>query len=300
MPSLSQKKKRKSRKRSYAWPRLLLFIASLVALCGFLFSFYRSNMTFHTTEYTISSPYLPNAFNRYRIAQISDLHNNVFGNKGEALQKAVDAAAPNIVVITGDTISRRSNDTHAVVEALKPIAAKYPTYFIRGNHELYRDAHRDDAADFYKALDAAGVIRLENRSVSLMHREATIQLAGLMEPLSCYENRTAPDVEQWLGKKKNEYTILLAHNPLPFAAYAKWGAELTLAGHVHGGVVRLPFIGGLFSPERRLFPAYSKGIYRQGKSAMVVSAGMGGSMFPFRLFNPQELVVITLQSQSIH
>ncbi len=295
-----RKKKRMLSDWMGKWHRVTVLLLSALLFFSLLWSFYRSNMTFKTTEYTVESPYLPNAFNNYRIAQISDLHDNVFGQKGSKLQEAIDEAKPNIVVLTGDIISRRTKKVDDVVEALKPIAEKYPTYYIRGNHELYRDENMEGAETFYKALDAIGVIRLENRTVTLLHREATIRLVGLMEPLGCYEYSSPPNMEELLGKKGDDYTILLAHNPLPFETYADWGADLILSGHVHGGVIRLPIVGGVLSPERKLFPAYSKGIYQRGKQSMVVSTGMGGSKFPFRLFNDQELVVITLTSQSIH
>lgn len=295
-----RKKKRPLSDLMGKWHRVIVLVLGALLLFSVLFSIYRSNMTFKTTEYTVESPFLPNAFNNYRIAQISDLHDNVFGQKGSKLLEAIDEAEPNIVVLTGDIVSRRTQNTDAVIDELKPIAEKYPTYYIRGNHELYRDQSMENAEAFYKALDAIGVIRLENRTVTLMHREATIRLVGLMEPLGCYEYSSPPKMDELLGEKGDGYTILLAHNPLPFQTYVDWGADLILSGHVHGGVIRLPFIGALLSPERSFFPAYSKGVYQSGKQSMVVSTGMGGPRFPFRLFNDQELVVVTLTSQSIH
>lgn len=295
-----RKKKRPLSDLMGKWHRVIVLVLGALLLFSVLFSIYRSNMTFKTTEYTVESPFLPNAFNNYRIAQISDLHDNVFGQNGSKLLEAIDEAEPNIVVLTGDITSRRTQNTDAVIDELKPIAEKYPTYYIRGNHELYRDQSMENAEAFYKDLDAIGVIRLENRTVTLMHREATIHLVGLMEPLGCYEYSSPPKMDELLGEKGDGYTVLLAHNPLPFQTYVDWGADLILSGHVHGGVIRLPFIGGLLSPERSFFPAYSKGVYQSGKQSMVVSTGMGGPRFPFRLFNDQELVVVTLTSQSIH
>ncbi|MBY0584124.1 metallophosphoesterase [Murdochiella sp. Marseille-P8839] len=295
-----RKKKRPLSDLMGKWHRVIVLVLGALLLFSVLFSIYRSNMTFKTTEYTVESPFLPNAFNNYRIAQISDLHDNVFGQNGSKLLEAIDEAEPNIVVLTGDITSRRTQNTDAVIDELKPIAEKYPTYYIRGNHELYRDQSMENAEAFYKDLDAIGVIRLENRTVTLMHREATIRLVGLMEPLGCYEYSSPPKMDELLGEKGDGYTVLLAHNPLPFQTYVDWGADLILSGHVHGGVIRLPFIGGLLSPERSFFPAYSKGVYQSGKQSMVVSTGMGGPRFPFRLFNDQELVVVTLTSQSIH
>lgn len=92
----------------------------------------------------------------------------------------------------------------------------------------------------------------------------------------------------------------MAHNPEYWPDYLTWGADLTLSGHLHGGMVRLPFLGGLFTPEGGLMPGYDKGLYKQGNQAMVVSAGLGVFVFPWRWMNPPDLVFIDLQSQSIH
>ena len=88
-------------------------------------------------------------------------------------------------------------------------------------------------------------------------------------------------------------TLLLAHSPLALDTYAAWGAELVVSGHVHGGMIRLPVVGGLLSPERKLFPAYSRGHYRQGHTDLIVTGGIAKP----RLFNPPELRIITLQGK---
>ncbi|MDD7592852.1 MAG: metallophosphoesterase [Peptoniphilaceae bacterium] len=273
-----------------------LFLIALLLLL----SFYRSNMIFKTTTYTVESPFLSNAFNGYRIAQISDLHGHVFGDAGEDLLTALDAASPNLVVITGDAISRSEKHPEETAKVLQAVASRYPTYYIRGNHELHRDEVEPEQSRFYDALREAGVIVLENESVPILYREAQINLVGLKEPLDAYETNTPPDVKALLGEKPDGFTILLAHNPLWLERYVDWGADLVISGHVHGGMVRLPFVGGVFSPDVSFFPRYDRGVYQMGQTKMVVSTGMGGSGFPFRLFNDQELVVITLSSQSIH
>ena len=94
------------------------------------------------------------------------------------------------------------------------------------------------------------------------------------------------------------YTILLAHNPDYFPRYAGWGADLVLAGHIHGGIVRIPFWGkGLLSPNVRFFPRYDGGVYREGDSTMILSRGLGIHTIPFRLFNPAEVIVIDFTEQ---
>lgn len=285
--------------RFSTWQAQVLLLLAFILFCLLAVSFYRSNMTFKTTEYTVKSPRIPNAFNGFKIAQISDLHGSQFGKDGEKLVRAVEEAKPNIVVITGDVISREERKPMDVLLSLKPIAAAVPTYYIRGNHEMYRDEVVADQGAFYAALQAAGITILENRTVPLFYQGARIDLVGLKEPLSSYGTGTVPDLSGLLSAPSERYTVLLAHNPLWFSAYRSWGADLVISGHVHGGVLRLPFFGGLLSPERRFFPRYDKGLYEEDRTTLVVSAGMGNSGLPVRLFNDMELVVITLESQSI-
>ena len=258
-------------------------------------------MKFVTTELEISSPFLPHAFSGFRIAQISDLHGTLFGENQKDLVERLEQEKPDLVVITGDLISRHEPHAMRMIDGMREIASRFPTYYIKGNHELDRDLnHPSDQEQFDQALDDAGVVLLKNRRISLWHEGAQIDLVGLQESLDDYLDQRAPDLPHYLGEKGDHYTILLAHNPLSFEAYRDWGADLVLSGHVHGGVIRLPWVGGLLSPERRFFPKYDKGIYTDGSQAMVVSAGMGGSVIPFRLFNPRELVIINLNSTSIH
>lgn len=269
-----------------------------------LFSFYRSNLTFKTTAYTVKSPRLPNAFNGFTIAQVSDLDGHIYGDHGEKLKKAIDKAKPDIVVLTGSLQSFKDKDPKALAESLKEIARAYPTYFIRGNTELYRDKKVDNQKDFYQALKDEGVIFAENNTVPILRQGASINLSGLVPEPSYYEadpKATDLPVDQFLKKPAGkDYQILLAHHPLYWDDYRKWGADLTLSGYVHGGGLRWLFIGGVFTPKGSFFPKYDRGLYTEKEKSMVVSAGLGRAGTLFRLFNPQELVVIKLESQNIH
>ena len=102
------------------------------------------------------------------------------------------------------------------------------------------------------------------------------------------------DMVDYLGvKQPDTYTILLAHNPLDFDVHAEWGADLSLGGHVHGGLIRLPVINGILSPERRLMPKYKEGVYKKGNSYLVANRGLGR----FRIHNPPEIVTVTLHRE---
>ena len=105
-------------------------------------------------------------------------------------------------------------------------------------------------------------------------------------------------LKRLLGKPSaGEYNILIAHNPDYFPAYAEWGADLVLSGHVHGGIMRLPLLGGVLSPALRLFPKYDGGLFQEGGSTMILGRGLGSHTIPIRIFNPGELIVVTLEPE---
>lgn len=228
-----------------------------------------------------------------RTVQISDLHRKRFGRHQKRLVEKVRALKPELIVITGDLISRKVRDFTETERLLQALCGIAPVIVSEGNHEA--DLPPDVYARFCKTVQRSGAQYLNNRIVSF----GGIQIAGLSLPRAFYRGGglfgfrskyscSAETVHTYLGECP-EHTLLLAHNPLFFDAYAKWGAKLTLSGHVHGGAVRLPLLGGLLSPERRFFPRYSKGIYRQGNAEMIVSAGLG----KLRFNNPPELLLIT-------
>ncbi len=300
-----EKRERRLRRRSkqIIMKKRLGLLALLFFVLFLIFSFVKSNFSFKVTKYKISSYEIPNAFNGFKIAQISDLHAGVFGENQEKIVKKLEEEKVNIVVFTGDLISRNSSNLEKFAKSLEEIIKTYPSYYIPGNHELMREGNKE-YKDFLALLEKEGMIMLGNKTYPLYRRGAFIQISGLDEGLSFYEVKadknhipvesliTAPD--------ERVFSMLLAHNPLYFNSYVNWGADLVLAGHVHGGVIRLPLIGGILSPEVGLFPKYDKGLYTSGHQNMIVSVGMGDSFPGFRLFNQKELVIVELESQSIH
>ena len=147
---------------------------------------------------------------------------------------------------------------------------------------------------------------MENESVRIDRGDSHLNLYGLIIPLECYPyffgNNKKLElndnfIEDNLGKiNENEYNILLAHTPFFFEKYAKWGADLILAGHVHGGIIRIPFIGGVLSPNREFFPKYDWGKYEKDNSTMILNKGLGGSKVLIRLNCKPEIVKIILKS----
>lgn len=238
-----------------------------------------------------------------RMVMLSDLHNYRYGRENCELLAAIDAAAPDMIVIAGDMITacKKEKFDHTL-RFLKALRDKYPLYYAYGNHEqkieLYEAVYGDMGERFAKGLHDAGIEPLRNAHVTLPDRG--IAIYGL-EPERAYFQRftkkTMEDsyLEGLLGKRNEAcYTVLLAHNPDYFPEYAAWGADLVLAGHVHGGIVRVPFLGGLISPALRLFPKYDGGLYTEGASQMALGRGIGTHSPKVRLLNPAELLVIEL------
>lgn len=263
----------------------------------------RSMSALGVSRYKLLSNELPKEFNGLKIVQLSDLHNKRYGKYDIGLYKRISAEDPDIVVMTGDMISHGGENRQDFIAMVRMLCRKYPVYYVNGNHE-YSDMDSCTFSHTAKQLSEAGAVCLDNAYVTLKKGNASIRLCGLAYPAKFYrgvrEHKinwnafTLEDMVRYCGRKpKDEYTILLAHNPLDFDVHAEWGADLSFGGHIHGGFIRLPIVKGVVSPELKLFPKYKEGVYRKGKSLLVVSRGLGR----IRFFNPPELVSVTVYSK---
>lgn len=224
--------------------------------------------------------------------QISDLHKRTFGRNNQFLCDQVRREDPDIILVTGDLISRKCKDFHCAGETLKTLCGIAPVFMIEGNHE--QSLSQKSRADYYRMLDRTDVILLKNNYADVKIGEREIRIYGLCEPYSTYKKNggysrldrvTDTDLNRYLGRCLGGEVWLMAHNPLHGREYAKWGADYTFSGHVHGGAVRIAG-RGLLSPERKFLPEFSKGVYTVGNMKLLVSAGLG----KLRLFNPPEIV----------
>lgn len=239
-----------------------------------------------------------------RIVLLSDLHNKCYGRDNEKLLAAIDSAAPDLIVSAGDMMtSVKGKSTEPARRLVEHLAAKYPFYYGNGNHEgrIYHDrkVYGDMGKQYRRALANSRVCLLENAAAELpgygirivgldLHREHYQKFRESMLPLA--------ELTRLLGECKGDcYTLLIAHNPAFFDTYAAWGADLTVSGHVHGGVMRLPLLGGVLSTSLRLFPKYDGGKFEKDGKVMIVSRGLGSHTVPVRIWNPAELVVIDLE-----
>ena len=248
-----------------------------------------ANKAIETNEYTIQSERIKKAFDGFRIAQISDLHNA----ENTELTEKLRFAKPDIIVLTGDLMDSRKTKMDMAVAFAEECVALAPTYYVGGNHES-----RGGYEALKTRLLSVGVAVLENEETFIQKDGARIRLIGVLDP-AFRENEYISDT-QYMQETLSafswgaEYTILLSHRPELFDCYVEVGADLVFSGHAHGGQFRLPYIGGVFAPNQGFFPAYDGGRYERNDTTMLVSRGIGNSRFPFRINNRPEIVVATL------
>jgi len=237
----------------------------------------------------------------FRAVVLADLHDKQFGRDNERLLEAIREQKPDMILIAGDIVTAdKGMKLEKALSVLKQLAAEYTVYYANGNHEhrmkLYPKVYGDMAKQYEKALQEIGIDRLVNSHVEL--GEYGVSIYGSEIDRKFYKRFRITEMEETyleglLGvKETGKYGILLAHNPDYLPHYARWGADLVLSGHVHGGMVRIPGWRGVVSPAVRLFPRYDGGMFREGKCTMILSRGLGMHTIPIRLFNPGELIVL--------
>lgn len=259
------------------------------------------------TKYTISNKKIPEEFNGFKILQLSDFHSEGYRNTTERLIDKVKNINPDIIVMTGDMVSWDMNNIQEAKRLIKSLSEVYPIYYIDGNHEHLAEILRPGRyVAFNEFMQELGVTIIKNNYVEIYKGDKSINLYGVDLPLDgdtgLYINRFQLEknyVEKTLPEAdKEKFNILLAHTPAFIKQYSQWGADLVLAGHMHGGIVRIPFTNiGLLSPERTIFPKYAAGKFKVKDSTMIVNRGIGTSSFKLRIFNNPEITVITLKSK---
>ena len=257
------------------------------------------NTALELNTYTVTSARLPECFDGYRIAHVSDLHNTEIGRDNEKLLAMLRDADPDMIAITGDLIDSRSTNAEIALNFIREAVKIAPCYYVTGNHE----ARISEYDELKEAMKAAGVTVLEDAQTEISLTGESITLIGVNDP-SHQTDYLFSDAECVMNAKLEElhadsdgYTILLSHRPELFDTYADHGMDLVLSGHAHGGQFRLPFIGGLVAPNQGLFPEYDAGIYTDGNTNMLVSRGVGNSILPFRINNRPEVILIELQAE---
>ena len=258
------------------------------------------------TKIDVASERLPESFSGYRIAHVSDLHNDEFGEDNEELLAEIKGLTPDMIAITGDLLDSRRTNVKKAVNFVQQAMQIAPCYYVTGNHESRMD---EEYEQLEKAMIEAGVIVLRNDRLTLEKDGDKITVAGIDDPRFVLSTDRLEKMEGVIGNvltgllkevPEDQFTLLLSHRPELFELYCEWNVDLVLSGHVHGGQFRIPGIGGIIGPGQGLLPDYDAGLYSKADTHMVLSRGLGQSIVPFRINNPPELVLVTLKSEAIN
>ncbi len=295
---------------------ILLWIILLIVLWTFI-----ERKLILTTKHTISSAKLPVSLNNTSFVLLADLHNCTFGKNNSRLIKRIKAMEPDFIIIAGDMVNKKEicypSNAYVLMEQL---AKSYKLYYAYGNHEQRLERIGKDASiqwtkedkeyhstwvEFKKRLEAAKVTFLDNESTIFTSNSSSLRITGLSLRPDYFEFNASKELplkelNELVGESSKEhFQLLIAHNPVHFNAYASWGADLTLSGHLHGGMMRLPGIGGVISPQAKLFPKYDKGKHTEGDSHLIVSRGLGSHSIMPRLFNIPEIIYVKMKNDKV-
>ncbi len=285
---------RRKRRHPLRW-----LIALVLLAAGGWFWFQWQCWGLQTTHAQAALSGLPQGFDGYKIVHLSDLHGHEYGEDSRELLERTAAEQPDLIVITGDLIDQKGQ-LEMIPALAKGLAAIAPTYYVTGNHEWALGT--GTVKELKGLLSQCGVTPLSNQYQVLERGGDRIVLAGVDDP-NGYADQTTPE-ELYTQIENGEpglFTLLLAHRNDHFGQYANAGYDFVMSGHGHGGIVRLPFVGGLVGADRRFFPPWTSGVYTVGDSTLFVSRGLGNNTTPFqgfRIFNRPELAVITLKVEA--
>ena len=274
----------------------ILFILILACLASIWVSYNWLTVTLFTVwSSKISEP--------FRIVLVSDLHEHQFGRDNEKLAEKIREQSPDLIVIDGDMINGDSENADTAVELVRALKEAAPVYYSFGNHEYsYMEAGHEDLTE---ELEAAGAVVLNYQSIDIDVKGNQIRLGGLYEygfetgMQSEEENeRAIPYLEEYADTDR--YLIMCAHRPesfYPWDMADQWGIDLVLSGHLHGGQVIIPGVGGLYNSLDGFFPKFDYGQYKLGDSDMAITRGLGSNpkMLP-RFNNPPEIAVVEVRN----
>lgn len=252
-----------------------------------------SYINIDVSHYEIKSDKLNQKYNNYKIMLLTDLHNRDITEK---LVKIVNEENPNIIVMSGDMINEKVDGFDNFFNLCEELKDK-TVYYVFGNHEENMlDEKQNEFIE--KIKEKTNVILLNNDKVEL---DDSFTIYGFSHQVKYYLASTKEKIdlnyiEERIGKIDiNNFNLLISHDPLLYNLYSEYGFDIVLSGHIHGGIINIPFVGGLLSPDFTFFPKYYKGVNKIGDTNLVISRGLGyGYKIPIRVFNRAEVVIINL------
>ncbi len=280
-----------------------IVIIAIVAAALLLLTLSALDARLRVVSYTVSDARIETPV---KIVLITDLHSCKYGEGQKTLLDAIDAQAPDLVLLCGDLFDDDlPNDNTTTV--LKHVSERYLCFYVSGNHEYWYE----DPEALFNAVQELGIQILRGTNETVTVGRTTLQICGIADPAcaeigidedavdlrkAAMEAVTEKQLQSAAAGTDGRYSILLAHRPELIETYAKYGFDLVLSGHAHGGQVRIPgILNGLFSPGEGWFPKYAGGEYRVGETTMIVSRGLAReSTAAPRIWNRPELAVIEL------
>lgn len=272
---------------------MFIFLISLMFLIFIAYIFYYIEMyTISTTKYTFEDSRVKNNF---KIIHLSDFHSIKFPDDNKELLDKIKKENPDAIIVTGDIVmyGYDCENAFALMKELKKICK---VYFIRGNHDI----KESNSYDMLKKLEAYGIIVTESKSIEL--KKYGIVIHGLMDFIDeewddkdYIKNEKIKNLNK-LNIENNRFNLLMTHRPYDLELFKDYGFDLVLCGHTHGGQWIIPGLGGLISPDRKIFfPEYDYGLKKLGNTHLIINRGLGGVKWAIRLFNRPEIGIIEIK-----
>ncbi|MCR5432014.1 MAG: metallophosphoesterase [Lachnospiraceae bacterium] len=279
---------------------MLVYILSVLILTAMLVAVIETRIL-RIKHYSLKAELPGKEGKQKRIALVSDLHCTGFGKNNDRLIKKISGLQPDFLIVAGDVINGRPEDIGYAREFFEGIKeAGIKAYYFYGNHEQKLSLISDDELVRYSDEISKYVTVINNDSVIV---DELIELKGLLIPLKMYRDKFSNisayfKAGEYVDKfnANDRYHILIAHDPTFAELYTELRPDLMIGGHLHGGIIRIPFVGGLISPRHRIFPKRTKGMYDIDGSKLLVTSGVGWHALPFRFCNDPEICLITINT----
>lgn len=273
-----------TRKRIFLW--VLAVIAGLYLVVNWF-----GKSRFIVQEYRIEDERITDDV---RIVVVSDLHSALYGAGQSDLLDAIAKAYPAVVLLGGDIFHHHGNNKNAVT-LLHALSKRFTCYFILGNHEY----QTKQIGWVKRQIKESGIRILDGESVDIAAGTTTVRLYGIDDGHGGKAHQLAELSRAGKERDDSVYSILAIHVPNDVKNILPLGFDLMLSGHTHGGQIRIPdVLNGLYAPGQGMFPKYGGGRYDFGEQTLIISRGL--AKVPYwlpRVFNPPELVVVTLTAK---
>lgn len=228
-----------------------------------------------------------------RIVCLSDMHLKEFGKDNENLIHEVDKLSPDLITLVGDMNMENKPDKYdAVINLCVKLNEIAPVYYSLGNHEI--DAMLFKGSNIYKDVKKAGIKIMNNETETVTIGGTDIDIIGLTQNPTEFEEYGKEFFDKAMSATDN-FKLVLNHYPEQFfGTLDDYNIDLALAGHAHGGQVRLPWIGGLYAADQGFFPKLCDGYHEIGNSRLLITRGLGKSGLCPRIFNKPEIMVVDI------